>query len=338
MAPTPDPAEFVQETYHRVLIARALAIVAELAIADHLAAGPRTAAQLAPLAAVQPAPLYRVLRMLAARGFFAEDAQGAFALTPAGQQLRADHPESLRDRLSLAWQDLLWDAYRALPEALRAGETAFDLAHGRPLFDHLASQPALATAFGRAMARVSAREEQLIARHYDFARYACVVDVGGGRGGLLAAVLAAHPAVRGVLFDRPEVLAEPVDLPVARHAARCEVVTGDFFVQVPGGGDLYVLKRILHDWDDAAAARVLRVIRGSAPAGSRLLVLEAVVRPGNAPDPAKDQDVSLMALTPGRERTAAEYERLLAAAGFALDEIRALPAPTLVQMLTARPA
>ncbi len=336
MAPTPDPAEFVQETYHRVLVARALAIVAELGIADRLAAGPRTAQELARLTAVEADPLYRVLRLLAARGFFHEDAGGAFGLTPAGAHLCADHPESLRDRLSLAWQDLMWDAYRALPEALRTGATAFDLAHGRPLFEHLAQDPALAAAFGRAMARVSAREEQLIARDHAFGRYARVVDVGGGRGGLLDAVLAAHPQVRGVLFDRPEVLAEPANLPVARHGARCELVAGDFFEQVPAGGDLYVLKRILHDWDDESAERLLGVIRRCAPAGARLLVLEAVIRPGNEPDPAKDQDVNLMALTPGRERTESEYARLLAAAGFALQEVSPLPAPTLVQRLTAR--
>ena len=336
MATTPDPAEFVQETYHRVLIARALAIVAELGIADRLAAGPRTAQELARLTAVAADPLHRVLRLLAARGFFHEDAGSAFALTPAGEQLRADHPESLRDRLSLAWQDLLWDAYRVLPEALRTGETAFDLAHGRPLFEHLAQDPALATAFGRAMARVSAREEELIAGHFEFGRYARVVDVGGGRGGLLDAVLGAHPQVRGVLFDRPEVLAEPADLPVARHGARCELFAGDFFEQVPAGGDLYVLKRILHDWDDQSAVRLLGVIRRCAGAGARLLVLEAVIRPGNEPDPAKDQDVNLMVLTPGRERTESEYAHLLAAAGFALEAVSPLPAPTLVQRLTAR--
>lgn len=300
--------------------ARCLHVVAELGIADLVHERPRTAACLAAATGAHAGSLYRVLRMLAARGIFAEDGEGRFHLTPAALVLRSDVEGSLRHRLRLAWQDLIWAAYGEMAYTVMTGEPAFDRAHGLPLFDFLAADPDAGAAFDRAMAQISGPEDEAVAAAYGFGRHRVVVDVGGGRGGLLAAVLARYPAVEGILFDRPHVVAG-ANLVAGWPADRCRIVAGDFFRSVPPGGDAYVLKRIIHDWDDRTAIDLLRRCRAAAAPGGRVLVVEAIIRPGNDPDPHKAQDVGMMVLTRGRERTAAEFRTLFEQSGLRLERI-----------------
>ena len=303
-----------------VAAARCLQVVAELGIADLVTDRPRTATELASATGAHEDSLYRVLRMLAARGIFAEDDEQRFRLTPAASVLRSGVDGSLRSRLRLAWQDLIWATYGELPHTVMTGEPAFDRAHGLPLFDYLAENPDANTAFDRAMAQISGPEDAAVAAAYNFGRHRLVVDVGGGRGGLLAAVLDRYPTVRAVLFDQPQVVAD-ADLLVGEPRERCSVVAGDFFDSVPTDGDAYLLKRIVHDWDNATAVDLLRRCRASARPGGRVLVVEAVIRPGNEPDPHKAQDIGMMLLTRGRERSAAELRALFERSGLHLRRI-----------------
>jgi len=275
------------------------------------------------------------MRLLASHEVFAEQADGRFALTPRAECLLSNRPESLRPLFCRGWQDISWDAIRALPDALVQGEIAFERAHGQPFFDYLATHAESGQAFDAAMALVAAAENPAIAEAWDFGGYRQIADIGGGRGGLLAAILAENPQATGLLFDRVQVLAEPANLSDAGLLDRCELRAGDFFEQVPAGADAYLLKRIIHDWDDERATALLRNCRRAMNGRSRLLIIDAVMQPGNAPDPNKATDVSLMVLTEGRERTALEFESLLQAAGLRLVGIHPLPQPATLSIVEA---
>ncbi len=333
--PGAETAFFLQELYGHVLLVRCLVTVAEQGIADRLGPGPKTAAELAAGAGLHQETLYRVLRFLASFGFFIEDDAGRFQLTPRGEFLRNNVPGSVRDRLRRPWQDLLWRTYERLPEMLRTGATAFDQAHGQSFFEYLASHPDINTIYNRSTARLSQIENPVIAASYPFGDFPYVVDVGGGHGGLLAAVLDRHAQVYGVLFDLPQVVASADALAAERHSGRWEGIGGDFLRTIPPGGSLYVLKRIVHDWDDDRVLALLTSCREALRGTARVLVIDAVMEPGNAPDPNKYMDVNIMALTGGRERTEAEFRRLFAAAGLSLLRVLPLPAPVPLAILEA---
>jgi hypothetical protein len=320
------------ESLEGALVYRCLSLVAELGVADVLAEGPLSLEALARRCQADATSLGRVLRLLAMRGVFQECADGSFTLSDAAQALRAAVPGSVRDRLRAGWQDLAWTAYGQLPAAVRTGTPAFDLAYGMPVFEYFAAHPDRGRAFDRAMARVSAPEDDAIAGCFDFGACRHVVDVGGGRGGLLRAVLARQPSLEATLFDRGAVI-DGIELPgIARQS-------GDFFSAVPSGADLYLLKRILHDWNDTDAVRILRNVRQVLDVGGQgVLVIEALVSDGNERDPVKVQDISMLALTPGRERRLAEFVQLFAAAGLRLSR-PPVPVPGFsVRLLQAMPA
>lgn len=333
--PGVDTTLFLQELYAHALLVRCLVTVAEQGIADRLGPGPKTAAELATGAGVHDETLYRMLRFLASYGFFAEDEAGRFRLTPRGEFLRMNVPGSVRDRLRRPWQDLLWRTYEKIPEMLRTGMTAFDQAHGQSFFEYLGSHPEISTIYDRSTARLSQIENPVIATSYPFGDFPYVVDVGGGRGGLLAAILDQHPQVYGVLCELPQVAAEAEHLAAERYAGRWEAAPGDFLKSIPPGGDLYILKRIVHDWNDANVLVLLRHCRDALRNQARVLVIDAIMKPGNEPDPNKFMDVNIMALTGGRERTEAEFRRLFEAAGLQLRRILPLPAPVPLAMLEA---
>ena len=322
MAHRDDPAgpTAIHEILGSVAVARCLHVIAELGIADLVTERPMTVGDLAAATGAHADSLYRILRMLAARGIFSEDGERRFHPTPAASILRSGVEGSVRNRLRLAWQDLIWTSYGELPHTVMTGKTAFERAHGLPLFDYLAENPDASTAFDRAMAQISGPEDAAVAAAYDFGLHRLVVDVGGGTGGLLAAVLSRYPDVEGILFDQPQVVAG-ADLLEGELLERCRAVAGDFFESVPGDGDAYVLKRIVHDWDDATAADLLDRCRAAGRGDGRVLVVEAVMRPGNEPDPHKAQDVGMMVLTRGRERTAAEFRSLFKRSGLRLRRI-----------------
>lgn len=319
-----SPHEHIIHLSWAYLYSAALNAVAELGVADHLEGGPKSAATLAEELGVQPQPLYRALRLLATVGVFTEDERGRFGLTPAADLLRTSAPRSMRDAVLMVSHETFWAPAGKLSTTVRTGETPFAQIFGVPFFDYFSRNPSASPIFHRGMASFSDSENAAIAGSYDFSRFQRIVDVGGGHGGFLIEALRAAPAARGVLFDAAHVLEE------ARIAAeglsdRCELVAGDFFKEVPRG-DCIILKRILHDWADEAAIDILRVCRRALAEGGRVLVVDAVIPPGDAPHPGKVLDVLMMASLPGRERTEEEFRRMLADAGLRLERVIHTPA------------
>jgi SAM-dependent methyltransferase len=336
MTETPADHAFVQQVSNQLLLARALGVVAELGIADLVACQPRTVDELAAETNTHRESLYRLLRTLAGHGIFAENAAGHIELTPRAEVLQSDHPDSVRDLLCLDWQNIYWDTCRALPDALRSGDIAFELAFGQGFFDYLKAHPDANAIFDRRMARVSLAENAKIAEAYPFGDFSRIIDIGGGTGGLLVAILERYPNVAAVLYEQAQVLADPADLRQAGLLNRVELIAGDFFTEVPSGADLYVMKRIIHDWDDARAVDVLGCCRDAMAENSRILVIDAVMKPGNEPDPNKDMDLGIMALTPGKERTEAEFRDLLEQAGLRLTSRFATEPPSTLSIIEAR--
>jgi len=334
-APDPDAANFLTMLSSHALLLRVLATLAEQGIADQLADGPATAGELAVRSALHEPTLYRLLRFAASFEFFREDEAGRFHLTPRASALRSGVAGSVRDRLRGPWQDLLWRSYERLPGMLRTGKPAFDQAHGQPFFEYLAAHPEVNAIFDRSMARVSDWENPLIAAAYPFSPGSLVVDVGGGRGGLLAAILERHSTIRGILFDQPQVVAAPDRLADGPFAGRWEPLAGNFFSTLPTAGDTYLLKRIVHDWDDARALAILRNCRVAMQGDARLLIIDAVMLPGNTPDPNKFMDVNIMTMTSGRERTEAEFRQLCASAGLRVLGVLTLPPPATLSIVEA---
>jgi hypothetical protein len=300
-------------------VSQAIHVVATLGIADLLKDGPKSADELAEATGTHASALYRILRALASVGVFAEQSDGRFGLTPLAEHLRTDVPGSLRSWAMLIGRPYYFTTWGHLLHSVRTGEPAFPHVYGMPAWEYRASHPEESALFDGAMTGLSLAEAEAVVRNYDFLGIGVLVDVGGGKGALLAAILAANPALRGILFDQPHVVADAKDLlERAGVADRCEVVDGDFFKAVPGGADAYLLKSIIHDWDDASAIEILRKCRAAMADSGRLLLVERGIRPANEPDPAKFIDLMILVMLGGRERTAEEYERLYIEAGFKL--------------------
>lgn len=333
-----SPREFLQNVTGKLLLARVLAIVTDLGIADLLGDGPKSAESLAEATGSHCDSLSRMLRMLAGHGIFARNEEGLIELTPRAELLQADHPDSLRDMLLLAWQDLQWNTIYALPEAVMTGENAFEHAHGKSFFDYLAEHRELNAIFDRRMRVISQADNKAVAESYAFDDFATILDVGGGLGGLLGEIVRRHSSCLTALYEQPQVFsgapAEGGDEPAQRIAR----IAGNFFECIPAGFDLYVLKRIIHDWDDERAIVILRNCRSVMQTDSRLLVIDAVMKPGNEPDPNKDLDISIMALTPGRERTEDEFSALLTAADLRLTRVIPASEPSTLSLIEAAPA
>ena len=320
MAP-PKPFDALRQMITGCLITQLVYVVAKLGIADHLAAGPRTASELAAAAEVHPEALYRVLRALASLGVFAEDTAGRFALTPTAAPLQRDAPDSLQG-FALFWGETLWPACGGLLHSVRTGQPAFEHLHGMGVFEYLPQHPQAAEIFDRAMTNLTRSFAPSVVAAYDFGPIRTLVDVGGGQGTLLAAVLKAHPHMRGVLCDRPEVLASARRALAAEGVLdRCELVRGDFFTAVPEGGDAYMLKDILHDWDDRRAIAILENCARAMKPAAKLLIVERSLPGPNAAAPAKLVDITMLAVTGGRERSQEEYAELFGRAGLRLARV-----------------
>lgn len=295
-----------------------LRAVCDLRVADHLSDGPRPVAELAQLTGTHARALLRALRALAAKGVFTEVEPETFGLTPLGEPLRTDHPKSLRDAYPLLAADV--QAWAKFDHSLRTGQAAFDQAHGTDYWSYFAAHPDESARFDASQRAVTGRETRVLLPAYDWGRFETVVDVGGGNGAFLAALLTEFPALRGVLFDQPHVVAGAV-LAERGVADRCTAVGGDFTSSVPHGGDGYVIKRALYDLGDAAAASVLKAVRAAIRDDGRLLIIEPVGAPGDAFDWGKLYDVLLLAMRGGGSRTREEHQALLADAGFELTRV-----------------
>ena len=322
---TPPPAAaLIGQLLRGSLVTQLIAVAARLGIADLLASGPRTCDDVAGVLSVDAGALYRILRALASFGIFAEAAERRFQLTPLAEPLRSDAAGSLRGSAMLYGDSFFWQATGALLHTVRTGQTAFDHVLGISLFEYLEQHPEAAALFDQHQTNMTRQDAEAIVAAYDFSGVATLVDVGGGHGTLLASILKAHPAMRGVLFERPSVaVGAKARLDAEEIAKRCQIATGDFFHAVPFGGDAYILKDIIHDWDDERAIAILKHCR-QAVAGTppgKVLVVEKVIPPGNEPFAGKLTDITMLVVTGGRERTEAEYRWLLGAAGFTVSRI-----------------
>lgn len=315
-------------------VSRLVHLAAELGLADHLAAGPATADELSRATKTDSPTLSRVLRTLAGLGLFTEDATRRFSLTPLGAALQRGAPGSARASILTLAGEPVSAAWQHLSESVRTGRSGFEQAHGKPIFAWLAEHPEDAALFGETMVGFHGAEPAAVAAAYDFAQCSRIVDVGGGTGNLLTTVLAKFPQPRGVLYDLPHVTKDAAALIASRGLAdRVTFEAGDFFAKVPGGGDLYLLSHVIHDWNEDQCQTILTNCRQAMKADSRLLVLEMVLPPGDAPHPGKMLDMMMLVGPGGRERTADEYRTLLARAGFRLT--RVIPTDSAISIVEA---
>jgi hypothetical protein len=318
------------------ITSQAIAVAAELGVADLLKEEPKTAEELANATKAHAPSLNRLLRMLTSVGLFAEDANRRFHQTRLSELLCSDHPRSARAYAVLWGSEIHWRPWGELHAVVMSGRPAFEHVFGAPLFEHLAAHPDSARVFNDGMTSVSAMDATAVVETYDFSRFERIVDVGGGHGGLLRAILTANSKLRGVLADQPSVVAGANALRKGPIADRCEIAGVDFFTSVPEGADAYILKLIIHDWDDEAALRILRNCRRAIRRDGTLLIIDSVLKPSNQSDLGKFRDLNMLVVAGGRERTEPEFAALLGQADFSLT--RVIPMSRLLSIIESQPA
>ncbi|HKD08879.1 MAG TPA: methyltransferase [Bryobacteraceae bacterium] len=324
------PAQQVLQMTFAYSLSRCVYVAARLGIADLLAGGRKTADELAAATKSDADALYRMLRALASNGVFIETEARVFGLTPLAETLRDDAPDSIR-AVVLFWGDHMHESvYAELEYSVRTGKRSFDHVFGRPPFEYLKDHPEDAAVFNRAMSSFSSAQIPAVVEAYDFGRFGSVADIGGGLGHLLRGILNHNPGLKGILFDLPETVSHAKDLP----ADRCSIVSGSFFESVPAA-DAYVLKHIIHDWDDGSARCILENCRRSISPNGRLLTIEMILPPMNEPGFAKLLDIEMLLLPGGRERTVDEFRALYAASAFELTEV--IPTRSPVAIIEGRP-
>ena len=330
-SPPPSPAAAVLQAISGFWAARALHAAAKLGIADLVQENPKTATELALQTGTHAPSLYRLLRALASLGWLEEDEKGRFGPTPLTAGIQSGVPGSLRNFAIAelgeehypAWEDLLF--------SIKTGDIAFNHVFGMKNWEFWKSHPEHAQTFNRGMSELTAITEPALHAAYDFSSFMKIVDVGGGRGTLIASILRISPSARGIVLDLPHVI-ELTKRNIEEQAlgARCDLVAGDFFATVPEGGDAYILQRVLHDWDDDRSIAILKNCRTAMLPHGKLCVIESVIPAGNQPFYHKLSDLNMLVMTGGRERTEAEYRMLFEAAGFRLNRIASTPIGTAV--------
>ena len=310
-------------------ISQALGTVVEIGVPDQLAKGARRCSDIAREAGVSEDGIYRLLRALARLGLFVESAGRRFKLTGMGQMLRRDHPESLAGFARFVGHDSTWRPWGQLDYSVKTGMPAFDHVFNVPIFEYYSRNPEAAAVFDDAMTSISAAEARAASDAYDFKGVDTLMDVAGGHGLLLATVLRRQKKMRGVLFDLPHVAAgAAATFARAGITGRVRVESGDFFKELPSGADAMLMKHIVHDWDDDSATQILQACHRALGPRGKVLIVDTVVPSGNTPHYGKLLDLEMLVLTPrGRERTKAEFTRLLRGAGFRLSRVIATESP-----------
>ena len=330
-----SPLESLLELLNGYRISQALSVVTRLGIADHLKDGPKTPIQLAGLVSVKPGPLYQILRTVASHGVFAEDDNGNFRHTPMSEFLCSSATGAARTT-GLLVGEVLYDTFGQMMHAVQTGEPAFNRAFGQSFFDYLSSHEDLGRLFDVHMTTLYKDQMQSVLVAYDFGACGKILDVGGGRGTVVRTLLARYPRLACGLFDLPAVSARTQESFAEKGLlSRCTIASGSFFESVPSGYDSYLLKHVLHDWDDSSCRLILGNIRKSIDDQGRLLIIEHVVPPGNDSSTAKDFDLGMLCLFGGRERTEVEYRALHDTTGFLLE--RVFPTDSEMHVLEARP-
>jgi hypothetical protein len=296
---------------------QAIHVAAKLALADLVASGPKSIQELAEGTHTHGSSLGRLLRALTSLGIFVEDTTGRYRQTALSDTLRSDHPESIRPSAMMLGAHFVWNPSGALEETVRTGQPSFERLYGAPFFEYMAGHSDDAQVFNAAMSS-SPDYVAAIAGAYEFSKFERIVDVGGGHGRLLAGILFANPRLCGVLYDLPAVVAGASALRQQPLSQRCEIIGGDFFKAVPAGADAYMLKGIIHDWNDEAALNILKNCRRAIHPDGRLLVVDTVLTQSTDPTTALMMDMLMMVLTSGRERTESEFRSLLHEAGFSM--------------------
>ena len=315
-------------------ITQAIGVASALRVADHLKDDARSVEELASLTQSNADALYRLLRALAAVGVFRESQGRTFALTPMGDCLRTDSATPIGGWAEHVGSPAYWQAWGHLLHSVRTGENAFKAMHGVDVWEYRLEHAEANAAFNRAMNDMSRGGSEAVVKTYDFSGFSHIVDVGGGQGSLLAAILRVCPQARGTLFDQPQVVADAkAQLQAHGVMERCDIVGGCFFDAVPEGGDAYVMRHIIHDWEDEEAIAILRSCRRAMRESAKLLLVERTVAPPNEL-PGKFSDLNMLVAPGGRERTGDEYSALFEKSGFEL--IRLLPAGNF-NVIEARP-
>ncbi|MFE6702411.1 methyltransferase [Streptomyces sp. NPDC057718] len=321
---------------------QALGTAVRLGVFDRIGGGESSADALAGSFGTHPQATLRLLRALAGLQLLSETEPGVFRTTAAGDFLRTGTAGSMAAMARMFTDPVMLRGWDLLDEAVRTGETTFDTVFGTDFFGHLKEHPALSAAFNEAMSQGTRLTAETVPHHFDFERFHTLVDIGGGDGTLLASVLREHPKLRGVLFDTAEGLAQaPQRLGRDGLTERVVLETGDFFASAPAGGDVYLLKSIIHDWDDERCAAILRRIREVIPAHGSLLIVEPVLPatvPADPPGGVYLSDLNMLVNVGGRERTAEDFAALCTAGGFNLRNVTPLPAPNIFQIIEASPA
>ena len=308
-----NPAEGILQVSLLYAVPRCLHVLAELGIADHLGDDPRTAADLAAIAGVDAGALARALRLLSAYGIF-ERRDDAYVHTPASRLLREDHPQSMRSWVLWCGTSINWQGVDLLGHSIRTGQPSAEQVISGGVWAYLKQNPDIARIFDRAMTDKAHDQIAGILAGYDFSQFRSIADIGGGRGHLLQAVLAAAPEASGVLFDLPHVVEHVRSAP-----PRFKVQGGDFFKDLLPACDAYLVMQVIHDWDDQRSVEILSAIRRAAPAHARLMLIEAIVPEDSNPSWIKLLDVYMMLVTGGKERTRSDFGALLAGSGFRLE-------------------
>lgn len=305
-----------------------ISALAHFAVADHLASGPRPLKVLADLTHTKERSLYRLLRAAASFGIFTELEDGRFANTPLSEPLRSDAVPCVRNMALMMLDDFHVNSWANIAWCVENGKPAAFKMFGMHAFEWFAQHPEKTVNFHNAMSDLSQVDSPVLAGAYDFSKFHSVMDVAGGLGTLLAAILARTPGLRGVLFEVPPVAEKAKHSPILEaDRDRVSFLGGSFLDEVPAGCDAYILKHIIHDWEDADATHILKNARKAMRPDARLLVIEQVVSPRNQPGTAKIMDLEMMVLPGGRERTEPEWKELLASAGFRLERVIPTPVP-----------
>lgn len=330
--PRPSSGALVSQLMLGYMTSQLMRAALRLELADRIGTGARTSRELAEETGAHAPSLTRLLRALASLGLAQEVEPYRFALTPAGRRLRADVPDSLHAMATVFTDESMHRAWEDLPESLRSGAPAFPAKFGTDYYTHLSNNPELSHLFNEAHGQTTRGVAARLVRAYDFASAQTIVDVGGGDGTLLAAILAAAPATRGIVYDTAAGLAAaPATLADAGVTDRCEVRVGDFLAEVPAGADLYLIKSTLHNWDDEHSATVLDNCRKAVPAHGKLLLVEtvlpAMVDPTDSPF-AYLSDLNMLVNLGGRERTEPELRTLLTGCGFRVTAVRTMDRST----------
>lgn len=317
----PPQAIFAQMSMS-FIVSQAISVAAKLYIADHLKDSAKSVAELAALTETHEPSLYRLMRGLASAGIFQKDSDGRFSNSSLSEILRSDHPESFRAASHMICDREHWNAHGNMLQSVKTGEIAFEHTFGTPIFPYYAQNPEPAKVFDNAMTSFSTSIANAVAATYDFSEAQTIADIGGGHGLLLETVLKAAPQAKGILFDQAQVIAG------ANVSERVETVSGDFFAEIPVEADVYLMKFIIHDWNDEQSVTILQHLAKSAKPGAKVLLVESVVEEDdNAPSMSKVMDLNMLVMTGGKERTAKEYAELFEKTGFRLTNVYPTPSP-----------